>query len=153
MDYIILSALSCGNGFRANQLMITYDIVCQWSKKVFARVHQLPSDLQVQFGETEVTFGVPKFHLPAHGKSCQHRYSLNYIPGSARTDGEGVEREWSHINLAAMSTREMSPGQRHEVLDDMWNGWNWRKLTSLGMRLPFSPIRVIVILLIYDLFI
>ena len=75
---------------------------------------------------------MPKFHLPAHGPTCQVRYSFNYTHGVGRTHGETVEQEWAYINLAALSTREMGPGARHSALDDSWGGWNWRKTLGLG---------------------
>jgi hypothetical protein len=132
MDYILLSTLSSNSGLHVKELMLTYDIACQWSRRFFGRISNYPSKLHVNTDNVDVIFGIPKFHLPGHGRSCQFKYSLNYIPGSGRTDGEGIEREWSQINQASMSTREMAPGQRHEVLNDMWGAWNWRKITRLG---------------------
>ena len=45
-----------------------------------------------------------------------------------------MEQEWAHINLAALSTREMGPGAHHLTLDDNWNGWNWKKTLGMGKR-------------------
>ncbi|KAH7903922.1 hypothetical protein BJ138DRAFT_1188251 [Hygrophoropsis aurantiaca] len=53
----------------------------------------------------------------------------------AATPSEGVEREWSHINPVAMSTRLMGPGAHHDTLDDHWGAWNWRKTVGLGQHL------------------
>ncbi|KAE9403692.1 hypothetical protein BT96DRAFT_955932 [Gymnopus androsaceus JB14] len=50
-------------------------------------------------------------------------------------DGEGIERGWAHMGPVATSTRDMGPGNRHEVLDDHFMHWNWRKLTGLGILL------------------
>jgi hypothetical protein len=79
-----------------------------------------------------VRFVVPKLHLCAHTLLCQRTYSLNYLPGSGRTDGEGVERPWANIGGMATSTREMGPGSRHDTLDDHFGYWNWQKLVGLG---------------------
>ncbi len=70
-------------------------------------------------------------HIKAHGKTCQSPFSLNYLPGSARTDGEGVERDWAHMNALTSSTQEMGPGNRQETLDDHWASWNWQKIVKL----------------------
>lgn len=63
-----------------------------------------------------------------------------------RTDGEGVEREWSHINPVALSTRLMGPGARCDTLDDHWGAWNWRKLVSLGRLNCMSHVYSILII-------
>ena len=75
---------------------------------------------------------VPKFHLPAHDPKCQVQYSFNYTHGVGRTHSKTVEQEWSYINLATLSTREMGPGAQHSALDDSWGGWNWKKVLGLG---------------------
>ncbi|KAG5223204.1 CxC2 domain-containing protein [Salix suchowensis] len=49
----------------------------------------MPEDLQLApSSEREVTFLVPKFHLPAHIMACQSSFSFNYTRGVGRTDGE-----------------------------------------------------------------
>src|ERR1700748_2488564 len=82
--------------------------------------------------QLEVGFGIPKFHLPAHGSKCWSLFSLNFLRGWARIDGEAIERVWAAINGVTTSTREMSPGARHDYLDDQWNAANFRKLVNLG---------------------
>ena len=74
----------------------------------------------------------PKFHLPAHKADCHSRYSFNYTPGVGRTDGEGVERNWSWLNGAAASTSQMGPGSRNDTLDDLMGFSNHRKVTNFG---------------------
>ena len=54
------------------------------------------------------------------------------MPGVGRTDGEGIERNWSEINRVANSTKEMGPGARHDTLDDHFGHHNFRKLVGLG---------------------
>jgi hypothetical protein len=75
---------------------------------------------------------VPKFHLPAHIAACRTKHSFNFTPGVGRTDGEAPERAWNETNPLAMSTREMGPGSRRDVLDFHFGDYNWRKITSLG---------------------
>ncbi len=135
MDYILASTLVGANLFR---LLIVYDIACQWSKKLRARMSDLPSNIDIDLNQVEITVAIPKGHIKAHGKQCQSNYSLNYLPGSARTDGEGVERDWAHMNALTASTREMGPGNRQETLDDHWGAWNWEKVKKLGTSLTLS---------------
>jgi hypothetical protein len=84
----------------------------------------------------QLSYLIPKFHLPAHGESCQTDYSFNYAKDVSTTHGETIEQGWANTNLAAWSTREMGLGARHLVLDNAWSGWNWDKI--LGMGIIFS---------------
>ncbi len=129
MDYILASTLVGASLFC---LLLIYDIACQWSKKLRVRMSDLCSDIDVDLTDVNIDVAIPKGHIKAHGKTCQSAFSLNYLPGSARTDGEGVERDWAHMNALTTSTREMGPGNRHETLDDHWAAWNWQKVKRLG---------------------
>jgi len=112
------------------RVTISYDIACKWSINHLKRFSENHPDLDV--GKFKFSYYVPKFHLPGHGAPCQTNYSFNYARGVGRTHGETVEQEWAHINLAALSTREMGPGARHLTLDDNWGGWNWKKTLGMG---------------------
>lgn len=101
MDYIFASTLVNVDLFH---LLTVYDIACQWSKKLPARLSELRSDIRIDLTNVNFNFAIPKGHIKAHGKTCQSAFSLNYIPGSTRTDGEGVERDWAHMNVLTAST-------------------------------------------------
>jgi Kyakuja-Dileera-Zisupton transposase len=75
---------------------------------------------------------VPKFHLPAHRSDCHSRFSFNFTRGVGRTDGEGVERNWSWLNGTAASTSQMGPGSRMDTLDDFMGFYNHQKVVNLG---------------------
>ena len=127
---------------RVRRIAISYDIACKWSTHHLERFARNHPDLDVE--SFEFSYYIPKFHLPGHGASCQTDYSFNYARGVGRTHGETVEQEWAHINLAALSTREMGPGARHLTLDDNWSGWNWKKILGMGKR---NPSRLFVVTL------
>jgi hypothetical protein len=91
--------------------------------------------MQEAIKDVEIIFAIPKFHLPAHGFKCWSLFSLNYIKGSARVDGEAIERFWSLTNPVATSTREMAPGARHDYLEERWRTANFRKMVELGTSL------------------
>lgn len=110
----------------------SYDIVCQWSKNLVERMKSMPSPVMANLENREIHFVIPKLHIHGHNQACQASYSLNWLWGAGRTDGEGIERTWSHMGPVAYSTRDMGPGGRHEVLDDHFGHWNWRKLCGLG---------------------
>ena len=39
------------------------------------------------------------------------------------------------MNPVSMSTMEMAPSAREEVIDDHWGSWNWQKTLGFGMCL------------------
>ncbi|KAH9885590.1 hypothetical protein C8Q73DRAFT_659447, partial [Cubamyces lactineus] len=113
-------------------LLLSYDIACQWSRNLFTRMHELPESMHLDSNVVaETRFVIPKKHYRVHGPNHSH-FSLNYQEHVGRTYGEGIEAQWSHLNPIALSTREMNPGARHEVLNDNWGAWNWQKIVSFG---------------------
>jgi hypothetical protein len=129
MDYLVFSVI-VGSG--AVVLNLSYDVACQWHKKLWARLASMPDRLQFNREEKTVRFFVPKFHISAHIPACQTNFSFNYSKGVGRTDGEAPERGWANVNRVATSTKEMGPGARRDTLDDNFGNWNWKKVTMLG---------------------
>lgn len=130
MDYLFFSSLKDS---AILSLVVSYDIVCQWSVNLWDRMNTYPHYMKLDHeGRMTIVFLIPKFHLPAHILPCHHRYSFNYTIWVARTDGEAPERGWAHINPVATSTREMGPGSRRDTLDDHFGDWNWKKVVAMG---------------------
>ncbi|KAJ7579361.1 hypothetical protein C8J56DRAFT_897711 [Mycena floridula] len=115
-------------------IVLSYDINCQFSKNFISCVAALPPLL--------FRWAIPKLHILGHKQDCQREFNLNYMLGVGRTDGEGVERPWANIGPVATSTREMGPGHRHNMLDDHWHDWNWRKIVALGKLLARRHLEV-----------
>ena len=113
----------------------SYDIICQWKTNFYKRASAFTPELAYHLKDMAIHFGIPKFHLPAHGSKCWSLYSLNYLPGWARVDGEGIERFWADTNALATSTREMAPGTREDFLDYHWAAANFKKVAGLGVTL------------------
>ena len=126
IDYVFLSALTVA----VLTMVLTYDVNCIYKLHFWDRMKQMPDSLRLEQGHFDLSFGVPKFHLPSHKLACQAPHSLNLMPGVGRTDGEGIERNWAEINAVANSTKEMGPGLRHDTLDDHFGHHNWRKLLA-----------------------
>lgn len=131
MDFIFCAGTV---GIRVKNILLTYDVACQWRLYFFDRLEELPLRIRFPLGRDAISFGVPKFHLPPHSGRCQAPHSLNFKPGAGETDGESIERNWALLNGAAASTREMGPGSRHDTLDDYCGHSNWRKLVTLGTQ-------------------
>lgn len=129
MDYIFTSSIA-GAGLRL--ITISYDVSCQWFTKFWRRVPLLPVLFTASLPLMSIRALVPKFHLQSHNEGCHSAFSFNFFKGGARTDGEGVERNWDELNGQGPSTSEMSPGSRWDTLDDCCGWVNWRKTMVLG---------------------
>ncbi|SJL19078.1 uncharacterized protein ARMOST_22686 [Armillaria ostoyae] len=129
MDYFILSTLSCNT---PPDLVISYNIACQWHKNFFVRMGKYPAQLRLHQIERNILYLVPKFHLPAHILKCRNDFSFNFSAKVGRTDGEAPERGWAATNALANSTKEMGPGSRRDTLDDHFGDYNWRKIIIIG---------------------
>ncbi|KAJ7795383.1 hypothetical protein B0H14DRAFT_2391674 [Mycena olivaceomarginata] len=131
MDYLFFSSLI---GITLLTIVASYDIACQWSRRFWTRAQNMPEAMRLPSG-LKILFKVPKFHLPPHVKVCHGPYSFNYTKGVGRTDGEGVERNWSWLNSAARSISVMGPGSREDTINDLCGFSNWRKTVDLGNSL------------------
>jgi hypothetical protein len=103
---------------------ISYDIVCQWWKNLRTRLKSLPPCIRIILVMALLRFVIPKMHIKGHLPECQTTYSLNFVPGSGQTCGEGIERPWVHIGGVGSSTRD--------TLNGHWGSWNWQKIVGLG---------------------
>ncbi|TFK60098.1 hypothetical protein BDN72DRAFT_779845 [Pluteus cervinus] len=136
MDYLFLSSLSQKQLQELIDIVLSYDIACQWAINLVARMRNYSKSIQMDEAKIKsITYLVPKFHLPAHISRCQTQYSFNLHKWVGRTDGEAPERGWSHINPIALSTCEMGPGSRRDTLDDHLGDWNWKKTYTMGATL------------------
>lgn len=134
MDYILFSSI---RGTDLRDITISYDISCQYDKKIWQRHNRLPRSLQLDPQLINVSFAIPKFHLPAHQSRCHSVYSLNFRRGAGRTDGEGIERDWSLTNEVSNSTKEMLAGHRSDTIDDTCGFINYMR--SLAMSRYVFP--------------
>ncbi|KAJ7615463.1 hypothetical protein FB45DRAFT_1035452 [Roridomyces roridus] len=133
MDYISASALR--HFLKLLFFLFSYDIMCQWYKKLQERLLALPAAIRFHLANYFVKYVIPKLHILGHLKFCQDFFSLLYTLGSAQADMEGIERIWSYSGPMGASTREMGPGSRQDTLDDFWHGWNWGKVVGMGETL------------------
>ena len=135
MDYLFLSSIAYTAMLA---ISISYDIACQWCINFLLRLNRdtTPEHLRASVLKN-ITFLVPKFHLEAHTTKCHAPYSFNYAVGSARTDGESVERSWSLLNGFARSLSQMTPGGRSDTMDAFCNSFNWRNTTKTRMYIGF----------------
>ena len=129
------------NGVKAGiaDVVVTYDIACQWGKIFQHRLSTYPSIPPLDLTSlNSFRVAVPKFHLIGHGELCQTSFNLALMDHVGMTHGESVETIWSHSTSLATWSRENGPSVRHLVLNDHWTGWNWSKL--IGLRKCFLRI-------------
>ncbi|KAI9568358.1 hypothetical protein HD554DRAFT_2205055 [Boletus coccyginus] len=112
-------------------LKVSYDIACQWNKRLWERMLTLPASLHISPTKMSITFLILKFHLLAYIKKCQMAYSFNFVCGVDQMDGEAPEWGWANINPIASSTKEMGPGAWHDTLDDFFGHVNWKKYVGM----------------------
>ncbi|KAJ7699410.1 hypothetical protein B0H16DRAFT_1749444 [Mycena metata] len=132
MDYMFWKSLEGYDDLV--QLVVSYDIVCQWRINIWRRLVKYKPVLRrhARTGHRYYMWLIPKFHLPAHIEACNILYSFNLTPYVGQTDGEAPERGWANANPLAASTKEMGPGARRDTLDDHFNDWNHKKVIALG---------------------
>lgn len=142
MDYVFSSAIKSAAS-NLKQITVSYDIACQWSKKLKDRMEAMPASIKISSG-IQFRYKVPKFHLPCHVKQCWTPYAFNYTKWVGMTDGEGVERMWSWLNGVARSLSVMSFGSRSDTMDDYCNYYNWKKTIGLGKCSRFYRYRIMI---------
>ncbi|KAJ7337604.1 hypothetical protein DFH08DRAFT_964574 [Mycena albidolilacea] len=116
-------------------MFVSYDIVCVGWIHLMEQLMELPPLVRCFLIMPMICFMIPKLHIKGHSTKCRARFSLNLVPGSGQTDGEGIEWLWLNIGGIAASTRIMGPGARHDTINDHWSHWNWQKLISLAATL------------------
>ncbi|KAJ7060741.1 hypothetical protein C8F01DRAFT_1083718 [Mycena amicta] len=134
MDYILLSALRYAN---VKELVLSYDIACQWKQHLLERARKLleETNLPTNLDDFRLGFGLPVWHAAAHEAKCQVENSLSYLRGVGRTDGEGIERTWAQLNPVSFATKEMGEGNRHDTIDDKIDHINFEKNVRQGETL------------------
>ncbi|KAJ7885141.1 hypothetical protein B0H14DRAFT_2564086 [Mycena olivaceomarginata] len=98
----------CLIGVMLLTVVASYDIACQWGRNFWKRAKGMPESLQLQDW-------VQIISREWEGRTV-----------------EGVERNWSWLNLAARSVSVMGPGAREDTIDDLCGFSNWKKTVDLG---------------------
>ena len=125
VDYLLHSSLSQN---APTDVSVSYDIACSYSVRASNRWSKYGYDT---FADRRIYWSIPMFHLNAHREHCRSVFSPYLLLYSGRLNGEGVERRWAMTNGYAPATKEMGPGSRADVLDDVFGDQNWAKVTKL----------------------
>lgn len=111
-------------------IRLFYDVICMYKKRLLDRILAFRPDLAEVI--KRLTYLIGKFHHGAHIEHCQFENSASFESGVGRTDGEEVERLWAEMNQASGSVKQMTAGNRHDTLNDMFLDNNWRKNEGRG---------------------
>ncbi|KAI0324339.1 hypothetical protein GY45DRAFT_1395263 [Cubamyces sp. BRFM 1775] len=109
---------------------VSYDVICSSICHILDRFEQWKPELLPIIRELKML--LPKLHMHAHKDLCQIVYAFCYAHGFGHRHGEGVETPWAELNIAGLSTREMTAGARHDALTSLYNYWNWQKTQKMG---------------------
>lgn len=113
--------------------MLSYDCNCQYCVnlvKRFARNFPLLKHIVER-----VRCSVPDLHINGHNNKCQNEFHPAYIPGSSKSNGEGIEGPWAEMNQVGAATRQMNHGHRMGVITSHYTYWNWQKIIKSHISL------------------
>jgi len=69
MDFTIFAAVI---GILLLQIVLTYDIACQWLKNFRKRMEELPPEMRIP-DKTKFDVAIPSWHINGHGDKCSVR--------------------------------------------------------------------------------
>ncbi|KAH9858371.1 hypothetical protein C2E23DRAFT_718713 [Lenzites betulinus] len=107
----------------------SYDVVCSYICNILKRFATTHPELVPVVADMKML--LPKLHMHGHKEMCQIVYAFCYARGFGLAHGEGVETPWAELNIAGLSTREMTAGARHDALNSLFNYWNWTKTRNM----------------------
>jgi len=102
MDYIILLSLA---GIKLPQVVLLYNIGCQWLKNFSRCVKEFSKSLQLD-PAVKVEVEIPTWHVNGHGDDCKANFSLSYMHSVGQTCGEDVKTTWAQTNSLETSLQE-----------------------------------------------
>ena len=136
VDFAVVSGMQPYVGLRL--VKQTYDIACQYLINFGRRLEHwkqlclpLASITTFNLPRTEGAIGL--WHSLAHQILCRIFKSPEFMPGSGRYEGEGMERLWAITNDVSARTKEMTSGHRHDVLNDVYSDLHVRRVHNIGM--------------------
>ncbi|KAJ7847138.1 hypothetical protein B0H14DRAFT_2306638, partial [Mycena olivaceomarginata] len=67
---------------------------------------------------------IPADHIRGHGIDCQALWQAIYFACRAHFHGETAEVIWAFLNGLGSSTRQMTGGSRHDIINFVMHAWN-----------------------------
>ena len=130
MDYSLSEALKNSNVAGLSRIIVIYDIMCQYFKRLNARMEE-SQYITLPLG-VAILHGIGLFHVGGHVWQCFSRFSPTFIAGAGQADGEILESLWSVLNEISPSTQNATHASRIETLDDHMGDSNFKKMLDIG---------------------
>ncbi|KAH6894792.1 hypothetical protein BKA70DRAFT_1117388 [Coprinopsis sp. MPI-PUGE-AT-0042] len=122
----------------AMDVILSYDISCAYSVHAASRLGQF-RDIAPFVNRLRYT--IPLLHIQNHNDNCTYMYSSAYTEGAGHFHGETAEHPWPYTNLFASQGRQMSHGNRHDLLNSAYGYWNFKKMIALASQLYNELVR------------
>ncbi|KAJ7061920.1 hypothetical protein C8F01DRAFT_1082533 [Mycena amicta] len=88
---------------------------------------------------------IPADHILGHGSDCKKLWQAVYAACRAHFHGETAEVVWAFLNSLGSSTRQMTTGSRHDVINfvmDAWNTWKVLRQAQLAADERLEALRL-----------
>jgi hypothetical protein len=108
--------------------LFSYDISCAFRIKAEERFRSNEALLEVLPVVKKFRYQIPLVHVQNHKDNCDYLYSCSYTSCAGHFHGETAEHAWTYLNLFAGQGRQMSHTNRHDLYNDAFGHWNFKKM-------------------------
>ncbi|CAA7269613.1 unnamed protein product [Cyclocybe aegerita] len=95
IDWSLCEALKAINIDDLPRVLLIYDIMCQYHKKLKHRISVSP---YLELPDIVIDKAIGLFHVHGHQDSCLFHYATSFILGAAKINGEIMETLWAVLN-------------------------------------------------------
>ncbi|KAJ7020730.1 hypothetical protein C8F04DRAFT_1274647 [Mycena alexandri] len=106
----------------------SYDSYCSFVvNRVKRAVDLFPEDTWLHDILKDMDGQIPADHINGHGADCQTLWQAVYFGCRGHFHGETAEVIWAFLNPLGSSTRQMTGGARHDIINFVMHAWNMLK--------------------------
>ncbi|KAK0220527.1 hypothetical protein IW262DRAFT_1273429 [Armillaria fumosa] len=120
---------------------LSYDLVYQYLPNLlnWITTKHIPEQTDELLAKLhELGGNIGQLHIIAHILCCLALYSFNYTLKVGHSCGDNIESGWDKTKCVGGSLKQMNHGLHYDMLDFLFNDWNWAKVVCLGK--PFKNI-------------
>ncbi|KAJ6607291.1 hypothetical protein B0H10DRAFT_1818553, partial [Mycena sp. CBHHK59/15] len=111
----------------------SYDSWCSFVLNLVKRAIELfPDEEWLHMLLAEAEGQIPADHINGHGLNCQTIWQAVYCGCRAHFHGETAEMIWAFLNPLGSSTRQMTAGAWHDIINFIMDAWNTLKVLRQG---------------------
>ncbi|KAJ7195168.1 hypothetical protein B0H12DRAFT_1245628 [Mycena haematopus] len=110
-------------------ITFSYDSWCSFVINLLTRALELfPEETWLHELLAAVEGQIPADHIMDHGPFCRALWQAIYFNCRAHFYGESAELLWAFLNPLGSSTRQMTGGARHDIINFVIDAWNTLKV-------------------------